>query len=266
MASEAPLARLLFDELNHSVTPGGHRVTVYLDAFRLVKGEDWAAGFASGLLHSLCFLPLLSYGFTAPLSTLQGEKYDQLVAQGWELTPLGRQRLTGAHSDLEDNCLKELLIAGALLESKSSRAGCAGNISLLQVAYPLLVGRQQPDGHPEYPRMGSFFHVQGGGGSFPDSPSPATARTAGNFLREKAGFSAEAASLVEHIGVLEAVTAMTRLQGCQLWDHSKVLADFKWNFIIKNFKAGITPSQLFQIPFQIKFAHLQVKLQLSMLP
>ncbi len=31
VASEAPfkLARILFDELNHSLTPGGHRVTVY---------------------------------------------------------------------------------------------------------------------------------------------------------------------------------------------------------------------------------------------
>ncbi len=57
VASEAPLARLLFDELNHSVTSGGHRVTVYWDAHRLVKGEDWETGFASGLLHSLCFIP-----------------------------------------------------------------------------------------------------------------------------------------------------------------------------------------------------------------
>ena len=37
VASELPLARLLFDELNHTVTPGGHRVTVYWDAHRLVK-------------------------------------------------------------------------------------------------------------------------------------------------------------------------------------------------------------------------------------
>lgn len=36
-ASELPLARLLFDELNHTVTPGGHRVTVFWDAHRLVK-------------------------------------------------------------------------------------------------------------------------------------------------------------------------------------------------------------------------------------
>ena len=37
VASELPLARLLFDELNHTVTPGGHRVTIYWDAHRLVK-------------------------------------------------------------------------------------------------------------------------------------------------------------------------------------------------------------------------------------
>jgi hypothetical protein len=37
VASELPLARLLFDELNHTVTPGGHRVTVYWDAHRLIK-------------------------------------------------------------------------------------------------------------------------------------------------------------------------------------------------------------------------------------
>ena len=36
-ASELPLARILFDELNHTMTPGGHRVTVFWDAHRLVK-------------------------------------------------------------------------------------------------------------------------------------------------------------------------------------------------------------------------------------
>jgi hypothetical protein len=37
VASEAPLARIIFDELNHTLTPGGHRVTVYYDELRLVK-------------------------------------------------------------------------------------------------------------------------------------------------------------------------------------------------------------------------------------
>ena len=34
-------AALLYDALNNTVTPAGHRVIVYLDVRRLVKGEDW---------------------------------------------------------------------------------------------------------------------------------------------------------------------------------------------------------------------------------
>ena len=49
MASELPLARLLFDELNHTVTPGGHRVTVYWDAHRLVKVLSFCLDELSGL-------------------------------------------------------------------------------------------------------------------------------------------------------------------------------------------------------------------------
>jgi hypothetical protein len=223
VASEAPLARLLFDELNHSVTPAGHRVTVYWDAHRLVKGEDWEEGFASGLIHSLVFLPLISYGFTAPLAALPEERLAQAIAQGWEATPVGRMRLSGAVSDSEDNCLKELLIANFLL--KQSKAGAAGGADLkarLQLAYPVFVGRQQPEGHPDYPSMGSFFAVQGGGGRFPDRPSPPTAHAVCAFLRDKAGFTAEVAAEAEVVSVQEAVAAMTRLQGCQLWSHTKV--------------------------------------------
>ncbi len=221
VASEAPLARLLFDELNHSVTAGGHRVTVYWDAHRLVKGEDWETGFASGLLHSLCFIPLLSYGFTAPLAALHEEQLADAVVRGWEAAPLGRKRLAGVESDPEDNCLKELVIATALL--KHGKACEAGGSALLQLAYPILVGRQEPEGHNDYPCMGSFFAVQGGGGHFADRPSPPTARAVGGFLRDKADFIAEeAVERVEQTSVLEAITAMTRLQGCQLWNHAKV--------------------------------------------
>ena len=225
VASEAPLARLLFDELNHSVTAGGHRVTVYWDAHRLVKGEDWEEGFASGLLHSLVFLPLLSYGFTAPLAALPEERLAQAAAQGWEAAPLGRRRLAGAETDPEDNCLKELLIANFLLRQRKAGAGACGGgeePARLRLAYPILVGRQQPEGHSGYPCMGSFFAVQGGGGRFPDRISPPTARAVGAFLRDKAGFSAEGAGMAESVSVQEAVTAMTRLQGCQLWNHAKV--------------------------------------------
>ena len=90
----------------------------------------------------------------------------------------------------------------------------------LRLTYPIFVGRQQPEGHPDYPRMGSFFAVQGGGGRFPDRPSPPTARAACAFLRDKAGFAAEAAGQAEAVSVQDAVAAMTRLQGCQLWSHA----------------------------------------------
>ena len=190
MASELPLARFLFDELNHAVTPGGHRVTVYWDAHRLVKvrlshplpppslapsrkrlgaqrqrngggcgqgpmvassqrswrssaesrqpaksvraesalrsllrragsalqGEDWEEGFANGLLHSLCFFPLLSYGATAPLAAIPDGGAEAARQAGWDEKPAGRARLTGDEGDAEDNLLKELLIAVSLLD------------------------------------------------------------------------------------------------------------------------------------------------------
>ena len=36
----------------------------------------------------------------------------------------------------------------------------ATQIHTRQVAYPVLVGRPHPEGHPDYPRMGRFFSVQ----------------------------------------------------------------------------------------------------------
>ena len=258
VASEAPLARILFDELNHSVTPGGHRVTVYWDAHRLVEGEDWEEGFASGLLNSLCFFPLLSYGSTAPLASLPEDKKRKALEDGWELKPVGRNRLEGTEADAEDNVLKELLIAGILLERRylaresetkdgagdsevkseeklpgDSTDGKAANtileltaqaeeLGLLQLAYPILIGRQEPKGHRDYPRMGSFFSVQGGGGVYPNRPSPATARSVGRFLIEKGGLPEDVMEQAEALSVDEVVKMMTQLQGCQLWNHAKV--------------------------------------------
>jgi hypothetical protein len=151
VASEAPLANLLFDELNQTVTPGGHRVAVYLDEVRLVKGEDWEEGFATGLLNSLCFFPLLSYGATAPMAQLPAGTRDEKVLAGWEERPCGRARLEGAETDAEDNVLKEFLIARVLSERSRLRgvAGVDGEQGKLQITYPILVGRQQPEGHPK---------------------------------------------------------------------------------------------------------------------
>lgn len=70
--------------------------------------------------------------------------------------------------------------------------------------------------------MGNYFAVQGGGGDFPETPSPKTGSAVSAFLSEKAGFTAEAAGLMELISVRDAVTFFTRLQGHQLWNHPKV--------------------------------------------
>ena len=85
------------------------------------RGEEWDQGLAEGLLHSLCFLPLLSYGYTAPLASL-GDDVSPVAAEGleagggqamqgpieasWPTTPLGMQRVKGAEADKEDGILK----------------------------------------------------------------------------------------------------------------------------------------------------------------
>ena len=92
-----------------SVTPNGNRVTVYLDN-RLAQNLNIEAqssvferdsDISVGLLHSLCFIPILSYGATAPLAnTPQGQ------VAGWAAEPLGLARLEGEESDREDGVLK----------------------------------------------------------------------------------------------------------------------------------------------------------------
>ena len=75
-----------------SVTPDGHRVSVYWDP-RRVEGEEWGArAIVEGLLHSLCFFPLLSHDATAPLAALTGEESDQedcvLQVRAYQYNPL----------------------------------------------------------------------------------------------------------------------------------------------------------------------------------
>ena len=85
-----------------------------------MQGEDWEDGFADGLMHSLCFFPLLSYGATAPLAPFPEDTEKEAIASGWEERPVGRMRLRGEESDAEDNMLKELLIAVTLLNYRSA--------------------------------------------------------------------------------------------------------------------------------------------------
>jgi hypothetical protein len=232
VAADAPLARLIFDDLNHTVTPGGHRVTVYWDSYRLVAGQDWEEGFSVGLLNSLCIFPILSYGCTAPLagdgiSSPAGRRPSTASVAWWPEEVAGRQRLRGAEGDQEDNVLKEFLIAGALLKRRAAQDRQPGEQGKLQLAYPILVGAQHPVDHPCYPGMGDFFAVQGGGGRYPGSPTPATNRAVVRFLRERAGLPDAALSEVADMSVATGVGSLTALQGCRVWHHPSGLEEAK---------------------------------------
>jgi serine/threonine protein kinase len=225
--SDAPLALLLFDELNHSKTPGGHRVAVYLNTYGGHVQSDWDTHITKGLLHSICYCPILSYGATAPLASIHGESSAQLIEMGWEKAPLGLDRLCGAEYDREDTLLKEMLIALALLE-RSSETGFTlmdGERGRLCAAVPIYSGRQQPLGHPDYPRMGDFSQVEGGGGQYSTLPSPNCNQTAARVLRDGAGLPVEAIKKVEKRSVASAVTSLAKLQGCCLWNHADDLAE-----------------------------------------
>jgi hypothetical protein len=81
-----------------------------------------------------------------------------------------------------------------------------------QVAYPILLGRQHPPGHPGYPSMGSFFEVQAGGGRYPDTASPPSSRAAADFLGLRAGLPAAARDAVERRSVTATLRSLTALQ------------------------------------------------------
>ena len=77
--------------------------------------------------------------------------------------------------------------------------------AVVQVIFPILVGRQHPPGHRDYPRMGSFFDVQGGGGAYPPRPSPPSNGAAARCLRDKARLPEEAVLAAEGRSVAEVV-------------------------------------------------------------
>ena len=71
----------------------------------MIAGDEWDGSIVAGLLHSLCVIPLMSYGSTAPLAhklhncSADSETY-------WETAPMGLQRLKGEESDRQDSVLK----------------------------------------------------------------------------------------------------------------------------------------------------------------
>jgi hypothetical protein len=66
--------------------------------------------------------------------------------------------------------------------------------------------------------------LQGGGGLYPQSPSPATNLAVARFLRDRAGLPFEVVEAVKGKSVASAVLALTNLQGCQLWGHPSTIA------------------------------------------
>ncbi len=178
---------------------------------------------ADGLLHSVCFLPILSYGATAPLAALPVHEIS-----GWEETPLGLVRLSGAEQDREDALLKEMLIALVLLE-RASDADAAALLDeergQLCTAMPVFVGQLHPESHTEYPHMGKYLDIQGGGGQYSKLPSPSTNQAAVRFLRDRAGLPVEAVKRFEDFCVASVVNYFEKMDGCQLWDHASDLAE-----------------------------------------
>ena len=188
--SEKYHALALYEALNNTTTPGGHRVIVYLDVKRLVKGEDWEEGFASGLLNSLVALPMLSAGVIGPMT-----------------------KLTGSPEDRPDNVAKELIIMQAILAAKQR-----DSYAKLCAIYPILVGR--PCGHdePHYPCTGNFFSDGSAAGlrELPNKVSPATMDAVAAFL-QKQQIRVEQKALETPLATT--VKDLFALQGAQLWAH-----------------------------------------------
>ena len=86
----------------------------------------------------------------------------------------------------------------------------------MQLAYPLLLGRQHPEGHPEYPRMGSFFAVQAGGGSYSEHPSPPSNNAAALFLETRANVPAAACAETMVRSIASTIRSLTALQASKV--------------------------------------------------
>jgi len=132
--------------------------------------------------------------------------------------PAGRARLHGGAGDAEDNLLKEFMIAVSLLERRQNlevddtELEDYSESAHLEVAYPILLGRPHPGGHPNYPGMSDFFLVQAGGGRYANTPSPPSAIAAADFLQRRAGLDSAAAQYTKELSLAATMKALTALQ------------------------------------------------------
>jgi hypothetical protein len=185
-------AMLLYDVLNNTTTAAGHRVIVYLDVKRLVKGEDWEEGFSNGLLNSLVALPLLSSGVIDPMTKLRGNS-----------------------DDPEDNVLKELLIMQALLNSDDDSS------KKLEAIFPILIGKPCAPGDVDYPCTGNFFADGSNHGMrhLANVASPNTSNSVATFLNKRRKAVDDS---VFTTPISTVVKDLFALQGAQLWNHGSL--------------------------------------------
>ena len=185
-------AMLLYDVLNNTTTAAGHRVIVYLDVKRLVKGEDWEEGFSTGLLNSLVALPLLSSGVIDPMTRLKGSIDDPL-----------------------DNVAKELLIMQTILNSDDD------SLNSLEAIFPILIGKPCAPGDVHYPCTGNFFADGSNHGMkhLANTASPNTASSVAKFLKKRR-IAVDGDILSAPISTV--VKDLFALQGAQLWNHGNL--------------------------------------------
>jgi serine/threonine protein kinase len=227
--SDEPLAKLLFDELNHSLTPGGHRVAVYSKSTgRDAQEASWNLNedISEGLLHSICYIPIFSYGATVCFTLAEGGNAQDTTTLGWGGWEESRVLQDEDAKVQEDAVLKEMMVAEALLErSSESIIRLDGEKGRVRSLFPVFASLPQPHGHHANPRMGNDFDALGGGRQFSPLTLHSTGQAAARFLRDRAGLPVEATRRVEERSVAAVLAGLVQLQGCRLWEHSRAVAE-----------------------------------------
>jgi hypothetical protein len=187
-----------------------------------VHGAAWDEDIANGLLHSICYVPVISFRADKPLETF-AEGDAQRIAMGWaEAPPDLNARLCWPENDRVDSVLVEALVADALLQRSSvpvSQLTEESERGRLRAAIPVIAVLEKQQGRPENPHMDSYIGVPGISGHFSEQSLHNVGRAAAKFLRDRAGLSVEEIMRVKQRSVASAVNSMVQRQGCCLWDH-----------------------------------------------
>jgi len=227
VASDALLARLVFDALNNSITPKKNRVTVYLDSVRLKDGEMWEAGFLAGIKQSDIFLPLVSEGFRLPMMGKNAKsEYDQNTR---------RRKLVGDDSDAPDNVLKELQVAIAL----HTKVNSDSDIPRIRKILPVWIGKDEENGYL------SFWdgNSQDLDGEYPDTVSWPTTEEACSFLESEIGIHLREEG--SNWTILQSMTDLLAYPGMDLADLQGLPHDHSETGLPVQPKYSLLPLQLF---------------------